>query len=125
MRIGIICDVGSHAVPHAAPLPRWPRPARYFDHWSFSDEVGTFKPDPAIFRHAHAGLWASMTGSRRPTSATSVEPTSPVPRRSASLAVRYSGVFDDPGSATDGTDRIEGDHVLSDHAQSAAALGLG
>ena len=28
----------------------------YFDHWSFSDEVGWYKPAPQIFEHALAGL---------------------------------------------------------------------
>ena len=40
------------------------------------------------------------------------------------VAVRYSGVFDDPGSPTDGTDEVEGDHVVGDHADLPAALGI-
>ena len=124
VRIGIICDVG---LTPSRTLRRYLDGhglLRYFDHWSFSDEVGTFKPDPAIFRHAHAGLGiddASLTahiGDLRRTDVAGAQALGIV-------AVRYSGVFDDPGSAKDGTDRIEGDHVLSDHALLAAALGLG
>src|SRR2546423_3817235 len=56
IRLGIICDVGftpspvllGHLERHGL-LP-------YFDHWSFSDEVGVYKPDPRIFQHALAGL---------------------------------------------------------------------
>ena len=29
---------------------------KYFDHWSFSDDVGVYKPDPRIFTHALEGL---------------------------------------------------------------------
>ena len=56
LRIGIICDVG---LAPSTTLRRY-LSARgvlgLFDHWSFSDEVGTFKPDPVIFDHALAGL---------------------------------------------------------------------
>jgi len=40
------------------------------------------------------------------------------------IAVRYSGVFDDPGSSADGTDQVQADHVLADHAELPAALGV-
>lgn len=39
-------------------------------------------------------------------------------------AVRYTGVFDDPGSADDGTDQVEADHVVGDHLALAAVLGV-
>ncbi|HYD09060.1 MAG TPA: HAD family hydrolase, partial [Acidimicrobiales bacterium] len=56
LRIGIICDVGwtssvilrSHLSRHGV--------LDLFDHWSFSDEVGHYKPSPVIFEHALAGL---------------------------------------------------------------------
>src|SRR5207244_6923270 len=56
LRLGIICDVGmtassllrDHLIRHGL-LP-------LFDHWSFSDEVGSYKPSPVIFRHALDGL---------------------------------------------------------------------
>ena len=35
---------------------------RFFDHWSFSDEVGCFKPFPPIFEHAMAGLGVDDPG---------------------------------------------------------------
>ena len=35
------------------------------------------------------------------------------------IAVRYTGVFDDPGTADDGTDDVEADVVLADHADLA------
>ena len=56
MRIGIVCDVG--LTPSLVLLEFLERHGvlRHFDHWSFSDEVGVFKPDAAIFRHALDGL---------------------------------------------------------------------
>ena len=56
VRLGIICDVGftpsnvlrEHLIRRGL-LP-------LFDHWSFSDEVGAYKPAPAIFNHALEGL---------------------------------------------------------------------
>ncbi len=121
--IGIICDVG---LTPSRTLRRYLDGyglLRFFDHWSFSDEVGTFKPDPAIFRHAHAGLGvddparAAHVGDLRRTDIAGAQAL-------GVIAVRYSGVFDDPGSAADGTDKIEADHVLADHADLPAALGL-
>ena len=34
----------------------------HFDHWSFSDEVGCFKPFPPIFEHAMSGLGVPEPG---------------------------------------------------------------
>jgi len=123
VRLGIICDVG---LTPSRTLRRYLDGhglLRYFDHWSFSDEVGTFKPDPAIFRHAHAGLGvddptrSAHVGDLRRTDIAGAQALGIV-------AVRYSGVFDDPGSAADGTDQVQADHVLADHADLPAALGI-
>ena len=56
IRLGIICDVGF--TPSPALLGHLERHGllEYFDHWSFSDEVGVYKPDPRIFEHALDGL---------------------------------------------------------------------
>ncbi|HWJ98461.1 MAG TPA: hypothetical protein VNQ33_09905, partial [Acidimicrobiales bacterium] len=40
------------------------------------------------------------------------------------FAVRYSGIYDDPGNADDGSDQVEGDAVVADHADLLAALGI-
>ena len=56
IRIGIVCDVGmtpsrilrDHLDRHGV--------LTLFDHWSFSDEVGWYKPDRRIFEHALSGL---------------------------------------------------------------------
>ncbi len=95
----------------------------HFDHWSFSDEVGTFKPDPAIFHHALTGLGgvdpadAAHVGDLRRTDIAGAQGV-------GVFAVRYTGVYDDPGAADEGTDLVEGDAVVADHADLLEALHL-
>ena len=56
VRIGIICDVGMTYSPTLRARLEDFGVLELFDHWSFSDEVGCFKPFPAVFEHALAGL---------------------------------------------------------------------
>jgi putative hydrolase of the HAD superfamily len=56
IRIGIICDVGMTYSPTLRARLEDFGVLQLFDHWSFSDEVGCFKPFPAVFEHALAGL---------------------------------------------------------------------
>ncbi|WP_426570886.1 HAD family hydrolase [Aquihabitans sp. McL0605] len=123
VRIGIICDVGLAPSTTLRRFLTGHDLIGYFDHWSFSDEVGTFKPDPVIFEHALAGL-----GGVDPTDAAHVGDLRRTDIAGAQgmgmFAVRYSGIYDDPGSADDGTDQVEGDAVIGDHADLLAALGL-
>jgi FMN phosphatase YigB (HAD superfamily) len=123
VRIGIICDVG---LTPSRILRRYLQDhglLGYFHHWSFSDEVGTFKPDPAIFDHALGGLGrvpagrAAHIGDLRRTDVAGAQNV-------GMLAVRYSGVHDDPASDEAGTREVEGDVVLVDHRDLPAALGL-
>lgn len=123
VRIGIICDVG---LTPSRVLRRYLQDhglLGYFHHWSFSDEVGTFKPDPVIFRHALGGLGgvapdrAAHIGDLRRTDIAGAQGM-------GILAVRYSGVHDDTGSAETGTADVEGDVVLADHGDLPAALGI-
>jgi putative hydrolase of the HAD superfamily len=123
VRIGIICDVG---LAPSTTLRRYLQRhdlLDYFDHVSFSDEVGTFKPDPRIFRHALDGLGgvapqeAAHIGDLRRTDIVGAQAI-------GMMAVRYTGIFDDPGSPEDGTDTVAGDRVIADHADLLEALGL-
>lgn len=123
VRIGIICDVG---LTPSRTLRRYLEGhglLGYFDHWSFSDEVGTFKPDPAIFDHALTGLGgidptdAAHVGDLRRTDIAGA-------KQQGIFAVRYAGIYDDPGAADEGTDVIDGDAVITDHADLLAALRL-
>ena len=87
------------------------------------DRVGTFKPDPVIFDHALSGLGgvdphdAAHVGDLRRTDVAGA-------LGRGVRAVRYTGVYDDPGSPEDGSDQIEGDAIISDHADLLSVLGL-
>lgn len=124
IRIGIVCDVGLAPSTTLRRFLLGHGLLEYFDHWSFSDEVGTFKPDPVIFEHALTGLGgvdpadAAHVGDLRRTDIAGA-------RGFGMTAVRYTGIFDDPGGADDGSAAIEGDHVIVDHADLLAVLGLG
>jgi putative hydrolase of the HAD superfamily len=122
VRVGIICDVG---LTPSTVLRRYldqQGVLELFDHWSFSDEVGTFKPDPVIFHHALSGLGgvapghAAHVGDLRRTDIAGA-------LGMGMTAVRYTGAFDDP-EPDDGSAAIEGTHVVSDHADLPAVLGL-
>ena len=112
LRIGIVCDVGM--TPSSALIrlldDRGLLPL--FDHWSFSDEVGVYKPDPAIFRHALAGLGdpapdrVAHVGDRTRTDVAGAIGMGMV-------AVRYTGVYDD------GDEGPPADHVIARHADAA------
>ena len=89
----------------------------FFDGWSFSDEVGRYKPAPEIFEHALAYLdstpaetahigdirWTDIAGARAIGMTT----------------IRYRGINDD----LDGDP--EADHVIDHHDELLGSLGLG
>lgn len=126
--LGIICDVGmtpgrtlrryldSHGV------------LDHFDHWSFSDEVGVFKPDAAIFAHTLDGLSDALGAPFSPERAVHVGDLRRTDiagaKASGMRSVRYAGVFDDPGDADLGTDTVEADVVVTDHAALPSVLGV-
>jgi putative hydrolase of the HAD superfamily len=119
LRLGIICDVGmtsstilrAHLDKHGL--------LEVFDHWSFSDEVGHYKPSPIIFQHALDGLGgvdparAAHVGDIRRTDVAGA-------REMGMLAVRYTGVSDDTTQP-----EPEGDVVVASHHDLPAALGIG
>lgn len=117
VRLGIICDVGM--TPSAVLREHLIRGGvlPLFDHWSFSDEVGVYKPDSAIFEHALEGLGgvaperAAHVGDLRRTDVAGA-------LAMGMTAVRYTGVFDD-----DSADQPEAHHVVSSHAELPAVLG--
>ncbi len=122
VKIGIVCDVG---LTPSTVLRRYlddQGALEYFDHWSFSDEVGVYKPDAVIFRHALAGLGdvapercAHIGDLRRTDIAGALG--------MGMTAVRYTGVFDDP--ALPDSPLIDADHVIGDHAELPEVLGIG
>jgi FMN phosphatase YigB (HAD superfamily) len=118
IRIGIICDVGMTASPTLRERLDMFGVLRYFDHWSFSDEVGCFKPWPAVFEHALAGLAvddparAAHVGDSRRTDVAGAQAI-------GMTAVRYTYFVDAPADTGP-----EAHHVLDDHAELAAALDI-
>lgn len=121
VRLGIICDVGM--TPSTALIANLEREGilELFDHWSFSDEVGAYKPSSVIFQHALTGLGgvspanAAHVGDLRRTDVAGAQ-------QMGMVAVRYSGVFDDTGD--DAADLPEADHVIADHREMLALVGL-
>ena len=121
IKLGIICDVGM--TPSTALRANLEREGvlQYFDHWSFSDDVGAYKPSPVIFEHALTGLGgvaperAAHVGDLRRTDIAGAQAMGIV-------AVRYSGVFDDVGEDAEGLP--EADHVIADLAELPKVLGL-
>jgi FMN phosphatase YigB (HAD superfamily) len=121
VKVGIVCDVG---LTPSRVLRRYldqQGALELFDHWSFSDDVGVYKPDAKIFHHALAGLGgvsperAAHIGDLRRTDIVGAQAL-------GITAVRYTGVYDDP--VIPDSPIIEGDHVIADHAELPAILGL-
>lgn len=124
LRIGIICDVGMTPSPVLRDHLAHHDLLRFFDHWSFSDEVGVYKPDPVIFGHALEGLattaeQAAHVGDLRRTDVAGAQGM-------GMLAVRYTGVADDDDAALgEGHAAPEADFVVDDHTLLPAVLGIG
>lgn len=115
IRVGIICDVGLMSSPFLrAHLDRHGL-LGHFDHWSFSDEVGVYKPDRRIFEHALSGLGgadprrSAHVGDRRRTD---IAGASAMGMR----AVRITAVYDDddPGQGPSGDAVIDSYGTLLD-----------
>lgn len=51
VQLGIVCDVGLTGSRHLRSMLDRAGVLRHFTGWSFSDEVGHYKPSPAIFRY--------------------------------------------------------------------------
>ena len=117
IRIGIICDVGLTPSTTLRHILDRHGVLGLFDHWAFSDEVGTYKPDPAIFRHALDGLGgvdpaeAAHIGDLRRTDVAGA-------LGMGILALRYVGVTDD-----DPSHGPEADVVVADHADLPRLVG--
>ncbi len=117
LRLAIICDVGM--TPSTSLRRQLERHGLlgYFDHWSFSDDVGWYKPAPQIFEHALAGLGgvdpgrAAHVGDLRRTDVAGA-------RAMGMTAVRYHGLNDDT------SDGPEGDLVCASHADLPGLLGI-
>ena len=116
VRLGIICDVGFTPSPALRAHLERQGLVKYFDHWSFSDEVGVYKPDPRIFSHALDGLGGPdparcvHVGDRKRTDVAGA-------RAAGMRAVRITTVYEDPDDGAD-------DLVISSYRELLPALGL-
>ena len=122
VRVGIICDVGmSTPSPVLREILNRFGLLDHFDHWSFSDEVGVYKPDPTIFDHALAGLGTvpertAHVGDLRRTDVGGA-------REAGWVSVRYRGLFDDGVDEEPSAD-VEAHHVVDHHADLLEVLDL-
>jgi len=130
VRLAIICDVGlspstvlRETLVHHDVLD-------LFAHWSFSDEVGVYKPDPVIFQHALDGLGVTDPG--RVVHVGDLLRTDVAGAVAMGMgAVRYAGVNDDASIPVEGGPEADPgeraptpDAVIHDHAHLPALLGL-
>jgi putative hydrolase of the HAD superfamily len=114
--IGIICDVGFTPSPILRDWLDAHGVLKFFTGWSFSDEVGWFKPAPEIFAHALAYL---AVAPHRVAHVGDLRRTDVAGARSAGLiSVRYRGAYDDA------SELAEADIVLDHHEDLVASLGL-
>lgn len=116
LRVGIICDVGLTPSRRLRTYLDHHGLLRHFDHWSFSDDVGCYKPDGRIFAHAANGLGLSDVpmahiGDLRRTDIAGAQ-------EAGWLALRYSGFFDDTNDV-----HAEADVVIAHHGDLLGALG--
>lgn len=118
LRLGIICDVGMTPSSALREILEHNGLLGLFDHWSFSDEVGAYKPARQIFDHALAGL-----GGVAPTKAAHIGDLKRTDVAGAlamdMVAIRYAGSFDDVAS-----EGPEATFVVASHAEVPGVLGL-
>ena len=114
LRLGIICDVGMTPSTALRRFLERHGVLSFFDHWSFSDDVGFYKPDRRIFEHALAGVDAA------PDEAAHIGDLKRTDVAGAlamgMTALRYTGMFDDD------SDGPEAHHVVDDHRKLPALL---
>lgn len=116
VRLGIVCDVGFTPSTGLRRMLAGFGLLDYFDGWSFSDDVGWYKPAREIFEHALGYLGATPettvhVGDLRRTDVAGA-------RGMGMTSVRYRGANDDDSPGP------EGDHVLDDHGALMNALAL-
>jgi putative hydrolase of the HAD superfamily len=107
--LAIVCDVGLTPSPLLRDALDRAGLLRLFGGWAFSDEVGAYKPAPAIFRHALDALGvapaeALHVGDLRRTDVAGA-------RALGMATVRYRGIAEDTSDAADA------DHVIDRHEQ--------
>lgn len=100
LRLGVVCDIGLTPSPVLRAKLAAHGLLAFFDAFAFSDEVGVYKPSAVIFQHVLTQLNAEASraahvGDRKRTDVAGALET-------GMLAVRYTGVYDDPAEGPDG-----------------------
>ncbi len=117
LRVGIICDVGLTPSTTLRGYLDHHGLLAHFDAWSFSDDVGCYKPDPRIFAHAAENLGVDDPGATAHVG--DLRRTDIAGARAAGwTSVRYSGFYDDTSALA------EADVVVADHRELTASLGV-
>jgi putative hydrolase of the HAD superfamily len=113
--LAIVCDVGLTPSPLLREALDRAGLLRLFGGWAFSDEVGAYKPAPAIFRHALDALGVAPAATLH---VGDLRRTDVAGARALGMAtVRYRGIADDTSDAADA------DHVIDRHEQLIPLLG--
>jgi putative hydrolase of the HAD superfamily len=115
IRLGIVCDVGFTSGALLRAFLERRGLLAYFSGWAFSDEVGVYKPDPAIFARALSALGDVAAG--RALHVGDLRRTDVAGARAFGMtSVRYRGANDDREPLP------EADHVIDRHPQLLAIL---
>jgi putative hydrolase of the HAD superfamily len=122
LRLGIVCDVGLTGAPVLRDLLDARGLLGYFEAWSFSDETGWFKPAEEAFRPVLDGLGvepaeAAHVGDNERTDIVGAV-------ASGMVAVHYLGLRHLADWIPEPEPSAIADHVLDDHADLPAALGI-
>lgn len=116
LKLGIICDVGMTPSPVLRAHLERHGVLELFDHLSFSDEVGHYKPSPVIFEDALVGLGG--VDPARTAHVGDIRRTDVAGALAMGMtAIRYVGVSDDTTQTAP-----EGHHVLAAHADLPALV---
>lgn len=120
VRLAVVCDVGmTPSSVLRGRLEGWGL-LELFDHCSFSDEIGVYKPAKRIFLDALRGL-GSPDPARTAHVGDCLRTDVAGARAMGMVSVRYTGVYDDPQSAEGLPDA---DLVVASHADLPALLGV-
>lgn len=120
--LAVICDVGFTPSVILREFLKELDLYRYFDWFSFSDEVGHYKPAPEIFRHALAGLGGPAAA--RVAHVGDIRRTDIAGAKSMGMiAIRYTGISDD-AAAESADELVVADHVVESHDQVPVVLGV-
>ncbi len=110
IKVGIICDVGLTPSVTLRGYLEHHGLLEHFDHWSFSDDVGWYKPDQRMFDHAMAGL--GVTDPAAMAHIGDLKRTDIAGAKAAGWTTfRYTGL------GADDSELDDADHVIDHHSE--------